>query len=423
MTLILDRFPARGRKAGDLSARPPGASPSGRGGWSEKLPRRNSALVRASLACAAGLIELFVAVATALICEAAYHGFVYGGNGLTSSNLQLCLLAAVFFVLSNAMRGDYRIADYLALRRRGWRLLAVWSVSFLLALAFGFLTKSTEESSRAGVVLFYVTGYFTIYVMRLLLLTVARGATSAGGVASRRVFLVGFEENIEAFTYRCKPRTCGMHVVAAIGLRDDAATLDEDLALAAATARMLRPDDVFILAPWSRTQTIESCVTAFLRVPAQIHLGPEKVLDRFVDARVDKIGSVSSLKLGGHPLNLLEVIAKRAFDLIVASLALTLLSPVLLLVALLIRLESRGPALFLQRRYGFNQEPFRNLEISLDDDAGRWTRCHSGDGGRSANYAGGPISPSLQCRRTATAHQCAPGRYVAGWTASSRVGA
>ena len=382
MTLILDKFPARGRKAGDLSARPPGASPSGRGGWSEKLPRRNSALVRASLACAAGLIELFVAVATALICEAAYHGFVYGGNGLTSSNLQLCLLAAVFFVLSNAMRGDYRIADYLALRRRGWRLLAVWSVSFLLALAFGFLTKLTEELSRAGVVLFYVTGYFTIYVMRLLLLTVARGATSAGGVASRRVFLVGFEENIEAFTYRCKPRTCGMHVVAAIGLRDDAATLDEDLALAAATARMLRPDDVFILAPWSRTQTIESCVTAFLRVPAQIHLGPEKVLDRFVDARVDKIGSVSSLRLGGHPLNLLEVIAKRAFDLIVASFALTLLSPVLLLVALLIRLESRGPALFLQRRYGFNQEPFRILKfrsMTTLEDGRDVTQATAGD--------------------------------------------
>ncbi len=147
--------------------------------------------------------------------------------------------------------------------------------------------------------------------------------------------------------------------MAAIGLRDEAERIDDDLALAAATARMLRPDDVFILVPWSQTDVIDSCVTTFLRVPAQIHLGPERVLDRFVDARIDKIGTISSLSLGGHPLNLVEVIVKRLFDIVVSVAALVLLSPLLALVAALIRLDSNGPALFTQRRYGFNQEAFR----------------------------------------------------------------
>jgi Undecaprenyl-phosphate glucose phosphotransferase len=150
-----------------------------------------------------------------------------------------------------------------------------------------------------------------------------------------------------------------MNVVAAIGLREEAESIDDDLALAAATARMLRPDDVFILVPWSQTDVIDSCVTTFLRVPAQIHLGPERVLDRFVDARIDKIGTISSLSLGGHPLNLVEVIVKRLFDIVVSVAALVLLSPLLALVAALIRLDSNGPALFTQRRYGFNQEAFR----------------------------------------------------------------
>ena len=122
---------------------------------------------------------------------------------------------------------------------------------------------------------------------------------------------------------------------------------------------MLRPDDVFILVPWSQTDVIDSCVTTFLRVPAQIHLGPERVLDRFVDARIDKIGTISSLSLGGHPLNLVEIIVKRLFDIVVSVAALALLSPLLALVAALIRLDSNGPALFTQRRYGFNQEAFR----------------------------------------------------------------
>ena len=359
MSLIADRVPATPESGEDASNPRLPKQPFRRSGWSEKLPRRSTALARASLTAAAALIEFFVVVCTAVVVEALYHVFAYGWSGLNPPNMQLCSLVALLFVLSNALRGDYRVADYLALRGQGWRLFTVWSASFLIALTFGFLTKTTGESSRAGVVLFYVVGYITIYATRLALPHVARNATAAGGVASRRVFLVGFEENIKAFTRRYQPWTSGMNVVAAIGLRDDAETIDDDLALAGATARMLRPDDVFILVPWSHAEAIDSCVTAFLRVPAQIHLGPERVLDRFVDARIDKIGSISSLSLGGHPLNVVEVIVKRVFDVVASSTALALLSPLLLLIAALIRLDSKGPALFVQRRYGFNQESFR----------------------------------------------------------------
>ncbi len=334
-------------------------APLRRGGWGEKFSRRNTTLARALLAAAAALIELFVVVCAALIAETLYHGFAHGWSGPVPPNMRLCSLVALLFVLSNASRGDYRIPDFLASQVNGSRLFTVWSTSFLIALAFSFLTKSTGEFSRAGVVLFYVAGYVAIYVTRLALRHIARGATAAGGVASRRVLLVGFEESIRTFTQRYQPSASGMNVVAAIGLRDEAESIDDDLALAAATARMLRPDDVFILVPWSQTDVIDSCVTTFLRVPAQIHLGPERVLDRFVDARIDKIGTISSLSLGGHPLNLVEVIVKRLFDILVSVAALALLSPLLALVAALIRLDSNGPALFTQRRYGFNQEAFR----------------------------------------------------------------
>ncbi len=350
MSLIADRLSAASKS---------GTEASRRGGWARKSPRRNTVLARAVLACAAAAVEFVVVVVVALTVETLYHAFAYVGSGLPAPNLELCLLVAMLFVLSNAMRGDYRIAEYLSLRRHGWRLLSVWSVSFLIALAFGFLTKSTGDFSRGGVVLFYATGFLAIYATRLSLLRIARDATNPGGLAARQAFLVGFEDNIKTFTRRHDPRTCGMNIVAAVCLRDDAETLHEDLALAAATARMLRPDDVFILAPWSRTQAIDSCVDAFLRVPAQIHLGPERVLDRFVDARIDRIGAISSLSLGGNPLNLLEIAAKRSFDVVASSLALIALSPLLLTVAALIRLDSKGPALFLQRRYGFNQESFR----------------------------------------------------------------
>jgi lipopolysaccharide/colanic/teichoic acid biosynthesis glycosyltransferase len=50
---------------------------------------------------------------------------------------------------------------------------------------------------------------------------------------------------------------------------------------------------------------------------------------------------------------------KRAFDLLVSALALVLLAPLLIAIALAIRLDSRGPALFRQQRVGRHGVPFR----------------------------------------------------------------
>jgi lipopolysaccharide/colanic/teichoic acid biosynthesis glycosyltransferase len=52
-------------------------------------------------------------------------------------------------------------------------------------------------------------------------------------------------------------------------------------------------------------------------------------------------------------------ILMRSLDITVAAILLTLLSPLLLVVALLIRLDSRGPAIFRQERIGRNLKPFK----------------------------------------------------------------
>jgi exopolysaccharide biosynthesis polyprenyl glycosylphosphotransferase len=61
------------------------------------------------------------------------------------------------------------------------------------------------------------------------------------------------------------------------------------------------------------------------------------------------------------------------FDIVLATFGLVILSPLLAVVALLIRLDSAGPVFFLQRRYGFNQEPFRIVKFrtmtAMEDNA------------------------------------------------------
>jgi len=68
--------------------------------------------------------------------------------------------------------------------------------------------------------------------------------------------------------------------------------------------------------------------------------------------------------------------AKRGLDIAVAGTALVVLVPVLLLVAALIRLGSRGPALFRQTRVGLDSRPFlmlkfRTMQVDADDTSHR----------------------------------------------------
>ncbi|WP_370631369.1 undecaprenyl-phosphate glucose phosphotransferase [Methylosinus sp. Sm6] len=353
-----------------------------RSGWSQAMPGHNTALVRASFSVMAALLDFAIVLWSAIGCESLYHSFAYSSTGLTLPNLRLCLFAAILFVLSNVMRHEYSIKNYLDFAGHGWRCFMLWTVAVLCTLAFGFLAKATEESSRAAFVLFYAIGMFAIYVERASLVLLVKRSAERGGVSARRVFLVGFEREIEAFTQRYHPWKSGMNVVAAVALRDEPDALGDDLALAQASARMLRPDDVFILAPWSRPDVIDNCVTAFLRVPASIHLGPERVLDRFVDAHVNKIGAIASLNLNGRPHDALEIVAKRATDVVLAALGLVVLSPLLLLVAMAIKLDSQGPVLFFQRRYGFNREPFRIAKfrsMTTMEDGRNVTQATAGD--------------------------------------------
>ena len=83
------------------------------------------------------------------------------------------------------------------------------------------------------------------------------------------------------------------------------------------------------------------------------------MIERFGALEIVRAGSLATLRVARPALTALEITAKRAFDLAAASMLLLLCAPVLVVIALLIRLDSPGPVLFLQRRYGFNRQAFR----------------------------------------------------------------
>jgi Undecaprenyl-phosphate glucose phosphotransferase len=315
-------------------------------------------------------------------------------------------VAAGIFVIPNIFRGEYDLANYYSFRSHVRRSLALWHVTFLCLLAIAFVLKVTDAYSRGATILFYVTGFPVLLLARFALVRAVVAGSRRGLVTAQRVFLLGASSDIIAFLRRHQPWNLGLHIVgtAPLSIGPDvraehrAAHLHQDLAQALDIARPLAPDAVFIIVPWSDSETIDHCVEELLTIPAEIHLGPERILDRFENVRISKLGRITSLQLTRQPLSPFEVLQKRVFDLVAAAGLLIALMPLLLGVALLIRLDSRGPALFLQRRYGFNQRPFRiikfrTMHVADDGDVivqatrddsrvtrvGRWLRAWSID--------------------------------------------
>lgn len=96
-------------------------------------------------------------------------------------------------------------------------------------------------------------------------------------------------------------------------------------------------------------------------------------------ARIIRLGSIAGLLVAYRPFKGSEGLLKIAEDYVVAALALLITSPVLLLAAIAIRLDSPGPALFRQARTGFNNQPFsifkfRTMTVDPDDDGSEGTR-------------------------------------------------
>ena len=356
-----------------------GPSPAGKSArGAPRRDRRDHARRLTSRLAAAFPYIAAIADAAAMFAAAAASATLYrlltlGREPDVQAATTVGLVVAAVVVLAAAQRGQYGREGYAARNGQFIRALAAWNFAFLCALALGFATRTSSVYSRGAVGVFYVAGFLALFGVRRLLVALVERAEWAGWVAPRRVVVVGLEGALAHGAPRFDPIADRLEVAAAVALRDDPASLADDLALAAATVRVLRPDDVYLALPWARADLIATCVDAFIRTPVEIHLGGEALLDRFKEARVLPFGHLAALALTRPPLTLLQRAEKRAFDLLVATLSLITLAPLMLAVALAIRLESPGPILFRQTRYGFNQEPFRIFKFrtmrALEDGA------------------------------------------------------
>jgi hypothetical protein len=200
-----------------------------------------------------------VAIFTAAAASAAlYEVVTLGRMPEVEAATTVGLVVAAIVVVVAAERGQYGRDGYATRSSQFTRALAAWNFAFLCALALLFATRTSTIYSRGAVGVFYLAGFLALFGVRRLLVALVERAERAGWFAPRRVVVVGLEDALAHDAPRVDPRADRLEIAATIALRDSPASLADDLALAAATVRMLRPDDVYLVVPWARSELIEA---------------------------------------------------------------------------------------------------------------------------------------------------------------------
>jgi len=121
-------------------------------------------------------------------------------------------------------------------------------------------------------------------------------------------------------------------------------------------ARHTRVDLVIFSLPVSAEARILQMLKKLWVLPLDIRLAAHSNKLRFRPRSYSYIGNVPVLDIFDRPIADWDVVMKWLFDKIVGSLALICAVPIMLLIAIAIKLDSKGPVFFKQRRYGFNNK-------------------------------------------------------------------
>jgi putative colanic acid biosynthesis UDP-glucose lipid carrier transferase len=145
------------------------------------------------------------------------------------------------------------------------------------------------------------------------------------------------------------------------------------LAQLADFARAQRVDVIYIALPMASQPRILRLLEDLRDTTASIYFVPDIFVSDLIQARVDSIGGLPVVAVCESPFHGFNGVVKRISDVISAVLILALISPLLLAIAIGVKLSSPGPVLFKQRRYGLDGRKivvykFRSMTVAEDGD-------------------------------------------------------
>jgi len=256
--------------------------------------------------------------------------------------------------------------------------------AFLFLLAAGFSIKVSDIFSRLWLASFAGVS-LTFVVLGRGLVSVSFSGLIGKKLLRRNLAVVGDGEQAVRLLRRLhKDRSHPIAISAVFrDCAEPAATglnprlpgdirLGGDLDALVREARSGAIDDVVIALPWSQDERVMAIVSRLRELPVNVYLASDLIGFRTeFRSPPGHFGSLPVVQIIGRPMSGWDSVIKSIEDHVLASMFVILLSPLLIVIAAAIKLDSRGPVLFRQKRLGFNNQVIEVYKFrSMHPDAG-----------------------------------------------------
>jgi len=243
------------------------------------------------------------------------------------------------------------------------------AVAILLLTACLFIFKISDNVSRLWLGMWSITSAIGLCGLRLLTASATRRLRQDGRLM-KKVAVVGASEVGQQLAEKFIQERLGTHLVGIFDERQSRYVKSGKPGTTVHTLSMLYEllcrgcvDEVVIAIPSHASGRILELVRRFHPFAVSLRvLAPDGYENlQVLDSR--RFGDIGTFRVMGKPLDEVAALVKRVEDVVIAVFCLLLILPLLLVIALSIKLDSRGPVLFTQKRLGANNLPFNLLKF------------------------------------------------------------
>ncbi|HZB90579.1 MAG TPA: undecaprenyl-phosphate glucose phosphotransferase [Stellaceae bacterium] len=290
----------------------------------------------------------------------------------------LILILGVVVVANVMMILDaYDLADLRNWRRQTLKVVGGWGVSIAILLAIAFFDKISLQYSRLWIGSWFLLGTAFSGASRAALAAYI-GRRRRCGTLSLNVAIVGLEPFAQQVMKQITwPGDLEVRVIGIFAPRLSAVgtgvASDATVAGLLRLARKMHIDEIIVHLPERRDAEFSAVLRKLGELPVNVNLCPDLSDLPIPPRKLTVLQETFMINVFERPLAGWAAVLKRVEDVTLSALLLLLFAPLMLLLGLLVRLDSRGPALFRQQRFGFNNNPitvlkFRTMRVDAGND-------------------------------------------------------
>ncbi len=260
------------------------------------------------------------------------------------------------------------------------KVLYAWALSFVGVWLFMLVTKTTKDYSRIWLMVWFLSAPPLAMGLRLVLYQLLMRFRRKGR-NTRHVVILGTGRNFETIRKRFAGNNqYGYNVESVIEVNDDEQPLIELEKLLESGKRF---DECWLCMPLNKSELIQPVMYIMRHSTSNIRYMPGLQDIPLLNHKISKIADFHTIDISCSPMDSGNALIKRITDLVLGSIAVLLLSPVMLIVAIAVKFSSPGPVLFKQLRYGVSGNPvniykFRSMKVHAEGE-GKVTQATKGD--------------------------------------------